>query len=297
MKINENSYYKLGTNILVLRKAFGKSQLEMANDLDIKHNTISQYENGVQVPERDILLKIAKYFKITENELIYGDFSKLEKFDVSKLNNKELIKKYFENMFPIICSEDALKNSSFKNAYKYQIQVYSAILENRNFKESNIELFIRLYQQAYKEGIVEGIANILCWTMLEGFFVSINTPYLNDMLDIYLSLSPEKLLEILFLNFQDKEYVKKDREYEKEKLEYIVATEKDFFKNVSILKHTTKYSELADYYISLRYIFGLYNNSLSAELNRTIGYELYNTFEQLGNKYIRNINALYPNKK
>jgi len=33
MKI-DNNYYKLGLNILALRKAFGKSQLEMANDLD-----------------------------------------------------------------------------------------------------------------------------------------------------------------------------------------------------------------------------------------------------------------------
>ena len=296
MKIN-NTYYKLGLNILALRKAFGKSQLEMANDLDIKHNTISQYENGVQVPERDILLKIAKYFKITENELIYGDFSQLEKFDVSKLNDKELNKKYFENMFPIICCEDALKNNNFRDAYKYHIQVYNAILENRDFDESNIKLFIELYKQAYKEDVVEGIANILWWTMLEGLCISINTPYFNDIIDIYSSLSLEKLFEILFLNTEDKEYAERNKEYEKERLKYIVDTEKDFLQNISILKHTTKYSELADYYISLRYILGLYNNTLSIELNRTIGFEIYNTFEQLGNKYIKNIKLIYSNKK
>ena len=137
-----NKYYKLGLNILALRKAFGKSQLEMANDLNIKHNTISQYENGVQVPERDILLRIAKYFKITENELIYGDFSHLKKFDVSILNDKELNNKYFEHLFPIICCDEALKNDTFKKAYDIHMQVYNAIIENNILHRNQILLAI-----------------------------------------------------------------------------------------------------------------------------------------------------------
>lgn len=296
MKTN-NNYYRLGLNILALRKAFSKTQLEMANDLDIKHNTISQYENGVQVPEREILLRIAKYFKVTENELIYGDFSHLKKFNASLFNNKEINDKYFENMFPIICSEEALKNNNFKKAYNIQIQIHDAIIEKKDFEESKIPLFLELYKQAYNDGIVEGIANILWWTMLEGLVINFNTPYFNDMLEAYSTLSSEQLLEILYLNKPDEEYNESNKKYENERLEYIVDTEDEFFKNISILKNTQKYSDLADYYISFRYILGLCNNSLSFELNRAIGYEMASILERLGNKYIKKIKSLYFNKK
>lgn len=293
-----NEYLKLGNNIRALRKAFGKSQLEMAMDLNINDSTISQYENAIQPPERDILLKIAKYFKITENELVYGDFSNLGKFDVSVLENKELNKKYFESMLPIICSDEALENDNFKKAYKIHIEFYNSILEEKDVNVDNVEIFLELYKKAYDEGVVEGIANILWWIMFEGHIVNMDTPYFNDMIDSYPSLNSKQIFEILHLNAQDDEYYEKNKIYERERLEYIAETEKDFMSNIKILKQTIKYSDLADYYIAFRYILGLYDNSLSFELNKTIGYEIANTFGQLGNKYVKKLISLYyKNKK
>ena len=62
-----------------------ESHREMANDLAtagenddrfnddynfIKKQAISQYENGIRIPERKYLNLIAKYFKITVDELL-----------------------------------------------------------------------------------------------------------------------------------------------------------------------------------------------------------------------------------
>ena len=278
-----NNYPYLGKNIRALRKAFGKSQYDMSMDLNMCDTTISQYENGIQIPERDKLLQIAKYFKVTENELIYGDFSHLKNFNLSLVDNE----KCFEYMFPVICSDDALKNKNFKKAYDIHMQIYENLKNGKDFDEEPDFTFLELYKEAYNEGRIEGIANILCWTMLEGLLINIDTPYFNDMVEIYPELSSKQVLEIVHLNIPDEEYNERNKKYEKERLEYIKDTEDEFFRNIAILKKDTRYAELADYYISFRYMLGLYNNALSFELNRAIGYELLNTLDKLGNKYAK----------
>lgn len=285
----ENKYYNLGLNILALRKAYGKSQLEMAMDLNVKDNTISQYETGTQVPTRDMILKIAKYFRITENELIYGDFSNLEKIDIDaeKIADLNYNIQCFDDMFPIICDDEALKNENFKKAYQINMQVHDIIAQGKDLEEEKIDELIELYEKAYKEGVIEGIANILWWIMVYGYIIRMSTPSLVEKAETYSKLSPEQIMDETLLNIEDEEYSEENKEYEKEVLEYIVETEKDFFKYIKILKRSTKYSDLADYYIALRYIFGLYNNSQTLELNRTIGTELSYTLDELGNKYIK----------
>jgi transcriptional regulator with XRE-family HTH domain len=301
---NSNIYPNLGKNIKALRKAFGKSQFEMAIDLDMSHTTISQYENNIQTPERDKLILIAKYFKITENELLYGDFTNLPKINLDKLNDKEIKKQYFDSMFPIIISDNALSNLNFQKAYNKQIKIHDLILDSKELSDSDIkeiekeiEEFIELYELAYKDGIIESKANILWWIMLEGLFYSLATPYSSEMIDVYNNLSISELFEIICFNKPDleNEYKEKNEIYEKERIEYIQEREKDFFKNIAILKKSKRYSDLADYYIAFRYMCGLYDNSMSFELNRAIGYEISNTFRRLGNKYLRKIFVLIDN--
>lgn len=293
--MNNKNYYKLGINIYTLRKAYKKTQLEMANDLNIKDNTISQYENGVQIPERDILLKIAKYFKVTENELIYGDFSSYEKINFSKITNETINRKVFESMFPIISCKKALKNNKFKEAYEINLKVFKDFLDGKVEEETVNKAYkmIEIYNQAYKQGVVEGIANILCWDMLEGYLMWMYNPYYEDMIDIFSSFNEKQLIDLFALNLQSEEYFEKNKEYEKERIQYIKETEKNFYKNVAILKYSKDYADLADYYISFRYMLGLYDNLLTFEMNRTIGIEIANLFDILGNKYIKKIKSVY----
>lgn len=55
-------YYKLGENIRGLRRMYGETQLDLAIAIDVKPNTISNYEMGERLPERtierDVLIRI-----------------------------------------------------------------------------------------------------------------------------------------------------------------------------------------------------------------------------------------------
>lgn len=60
-------------------------------------------------------------------------------------------------------------------------------------------------------------------------------------------------------------------------------------KLLRILKESMNYSDLADYYIAIRYVIGMVDNEYSADLNKTIGMEMLTTFAKLGNKYALNL--------
>lgn len=53
-----------------LRENAGLQQKELALDLGIPSNTLSQYENGKREPNNDMLKKIADYFKVTTDYLL-----------------------------------------------------------------------------------------------------------------------------------------------------------------------------------------------------------------------------------
>lgn len=56
--ISERELYKnVGRNICLLRKAFGETQMELSLAIGINSpNAISNYENGIRIPEREILI-------------------------------------------------------------------------------------------------------------------------------------------------------------------------------------------------------------------------------------------------
>jgi transcriptional regulator with XRE-family HTH domain len=67
----------LGTNMKILRKQLKKSQEEVAADLGLTRSSYSGYENGIAEPGLESLVSIAKYFKVSLEDLILKDFEKL----------------------------------------------------------------------------------------------------------------------------------------------------------------------------------------------------------------------------
>lgn len=51
------------------------------------------------------------------------------------------------------------------------------------------------------------------------------------------------------------------------------------------LKSDQQWSDLADYYLALRYVVGMVNTDLSKEMNSAIGIQMMLSFMTLGNKY------------
>lgn len=54
-----------------LRNLRGISQLKLAMDLNVNQNSISRYESGLREPDYNTLIKIADYFKVSVDYLLY----------------------------------------------------------------------------------------------------------------------------------------------------------------------------------------------------------------------------------
>ena len=65
-EITYNIYMKLKE----LREENGVTQTQIANYLNIKQNTYSQYENEKRQLPIDVLIKLAKYYKVTTDYIL-----------------------------------------------------------------------------------------------------------------------------------------------------------------------------------------------------------------------------------
>ena len=54
-----------------LRTERGISQIKLAMDLNVNQNSISRYESGLREPDYNTLIKIADYFKVSIDYLLY----------------------------------------------------------------------------------------------------------------------------------------------------------------------------------------------------------------------------------
>ena len=62
-------------NLKFLRLAKGFKQNELASKLNVKTNTISNYENGISEPDFKILDLIVETFDVTSSDILFKDLS------------------------------------------------------------------------------------------------------------------------------------------------------------------------------------------------------------------------------
>ena len=69
----------IGERIRELRTARKMTQNEFADRINVTKSTVSAYENGTRLPSHDVLIKIARLFKVsTDNLLGYSEKSVLD---------------------------------------------------------------------------------------------------------------------------------------------------------------------------------------------------------------------------
>ncbi len=74
---------KIGSFMKGLRKEKGLTQEQLAEQLNVSRRTVSRWETGTNLPDLDILIELADYYKVELRELLDGE-RKSEKM------NKEL---------------------------------------------------------------------------------------------------------------------------------------------------------------------------------------------------------------
>lgn len=286
--MDENN--KLGRNIKGLRNAHGQTLLELAEDIGVDKSAISQYENGKRIPSRDILARIAKHFNVTENELLYSDYSHMKDFTKAPINNKVYVRAMIDKMLPITYSQESASNLDFAKAYDYHLKLYDDIVQGGvKLDEHKYEACIKLYEKASENGVLEATANLLWWMIFGGLVYTSYTPRLAAHIEMfgYRKITMKQIFEkILFVHEdeKDEEYA----EFNKAKTEFIQDIYVDLLVNIGLLKKSEKYVALGDYYLALCYILSLIHNDKSSELNRSIGYEMMHIFKVLGNQYAKN---------
>jgi transcriptional regulator with XRE-family HTH domain len=78
-------------NLRFLRGRDKKSQSDLAQNLDITRAKLNSYENGVaQNPPMDLLVKLTDYFKVSIDNMIRMDLSKVSDLKIRQLNDEYL---------------------------------------------------------------------------------------------------------------------------------------------------------------------------------------------------------------
>lgn len=296
MSINR-MYYKLGNNIKCLRESFDLSQEELAFEVGIGKSAVSQYETGASIPARDILLKIAKYFHVTETDLLQNDYTHLKKMTDAPVNKPEYGKSMFDKLFPFVYSISAMNNPSFKEAYELHNVIYDCLTSTINkaeFDEAQVEKCINLYEQARDEGIIEAYANHLWWICFLGFSTVFCHSRLIDAVERLNKgdITVKEFFKEGYLTALDDDTFKEENKIRTQsKNDFWKDCAVDFYVNVRKLKLNTDYSDLGDYYLSIAYIFDIVCNDMSSEQNSSVGYEMLSAFSMMGNPYAKSITS------
>ena len=131
-------FYFLNSNVKFLRKQANMTQPELAEKLNVSKSTISNFESGQINTSIEILDKLHQIFNISLEELIYKDFSKNLRTNVSLylLNNLKYLTKTTE-----------VNQNQLASELGTSVQSINRMLENTNLdpKTSTLIKISKIY--------------------------------------------------------------------------------------------------------------------------------------------------------
>jgi len=271
---------KLGLNIKILRKAHGETQQELGRVISVEDNTISMYESGKRQPDLQTLQAISFHYGCSVDQLIRSD---MLSFDYSNIVfSWENVVSMIEIIFPIASSAKALGDPLFVKGYGYINKIMEEVKKGGEITRSIFERALEVYFKSLEESeTLESAANIL-W-LIYVLYCMIPDEHSEKMGKAILYGNPTRAEFIK--NFVLKNENNTDDESELNKKLYTREMNESIVVCLQLLKDSTEYTNLADYYLSLRYIIGMVDTDYGQDLNRTIGIEMMMSFLSLGNHY------------
>lgn len=272
---------RLGENIRGLRKAYGETQEQLGEVLHMEKNTVSSYETGTREPSKRTLRAIAKHYMISTEELLHGDWSSIGKIQI----DKDAFWRYIDMVVPIVSSEKALRNPQFRKAYDAHQEFYNELRRVSMEKIDNVDICFDGYTDALDDNEIEaeaaanlvGLEYLLIMGIQAGASVMKEQPAAlkqvarRDEKTEKLLKAPDPSLET-----DAKEILAEFHEEESEEMMSQLLT---------TIKKSQKWSDLADYYLALQYVWNLVDNGLDWGFNQRIGIEMLNAFVSVGNIY------------
>ena len=292
-------YPYLSSNIKNLRRVYGEEQVDLANAIGLTIPAVSNYERGERVPKRDIIARIAKHYRITEDELLYCDLSNMKTIADRPFYDPIFSSKALDILFPLMNNPRALENENFKQAYSVHTKYLELIRHEAPLPESveeDIPRCLELYKKSRDEGVVEGAANHLSVVMMMGALSYFATSFLLEDPE-YFRKKGRTMKDYLhngFLpSFDDSSDETTDAP-QVNKRKFLDEYEAQILIDIYHLKHSPQYVDLGDYYFALRYMFDLCSNSQSSEQNTAVGAELMNVYSVMKNPFAQKIKSISP---
>ncbi|MBO4687504.1 MAG: helix-turn-helix transcriptional regulator [Clostridiales bacterium] len=275
---------RLGTNIRSLRKAYGETQEQLGAVLNVEKTTVSNYENGMRKPDGEMIAKIANHYMVSVEELVFCDLSEI---GCITIDNKAFWKS-INIVLPIAFSEEAMKNEHFKKAYICHREFYD---EMQKTSVDNMDCMDQMgvcfdeYSVAYEDERIEPevAANLLAiWYFMVIMVKSV---------PLILHNQPSALLQLAKRDHKVRQIIDNPNpDFEKD-MQEIAARLDDPELNEKIdelkttIKRSRSWSDLADYYLAMQYIWNIVDNDLEWNFNRRVGVEMLNSFASVGNIY------------
>ena len=272
---------KLGENIKHLRSIYGETLQELGEVVHFRNTTIKNYENGERQPDPQTLQALAKHYGKTVDELLHSELSELGSIEFS-IDGSEGIAKMMEILFPLSCSDNALKNPSFKKGYDSCRRILDAFSHNEGISGRIIPECSEAFEQAIDDSeIPEARANMI-WLI----FVLWSQIIDEEMMKAGESLLYPRRNRPLFIKSYMKAKANESEETKKKRQNFINDIDKNIVELIRALKKSSlDLAELADYYLALRYVVSMIDTGLSSEMNTAVGMQMMLSYLRLGNPY------------
>ena len=266
---------QLGRNIKHLREMHAETLEELGTVLHCAKSTVKGYENGSRKPDLQTLQIIASHYNKPVDELLHTDLTDLGELTLD-MNSVSGMLEILNVMLPLYCSDAAMKNDSFKKGYELSRRLLDGFEKAEILPGSLIGRIFEAYLTAADESEQpEAFANIM-WCI----FVWWTQIYDTDQL---LSLQNKQLSKKLtfkdYMKLRDTESI----EIKEKRKGFISDFEEVITGVLRSLKTEMEWSDLADYYLALRYIVGMVDTDLSNEMNSSVGMQMMLSFMTLGN--------------
>lgn len=268
---------QLGRNIQHLRIIHNETLDELGSIIHCAKSTVKGYENGSRKPDLQTLQLLSAHYNKPVDELLYTDLTGLEIISID-LNSPAHTTELLRVILPLYSSEEAMKNPNFKNGYDLSQRLLEAFSNAEVLSGSVIARIFEAFVKATDESeSPEAVANLVwsvfvCWSHIADT---------NKLLTLQNKLLSKKLSIKDYMSLKDTE----DSSIIEKKAGFVSYIDDTITEALKALKSKQEWSDLADYYLALRYVVGMVDTDLTTEMNSAVGMQLMLSFRTLGNSY------------
>lgn len=268
---------QLGRNIQHLRIIHNETLDELGSIIHCAKSTVKGYENGSRKPDLQTLQLLSAHYNKLVDELLYTDLTGLEIISID-LNSPAHTTELLRVILPLYSSEEAMKNPNFKNGYDLSQRLLEAFSNAEVLSGSVIARIFEAFVKATDESeSPEAVANLVwsvfvCWSHIADT---------NKLLTLQNKLLSKKLSIKDHMSLKDTE----DSSIIEKKAGFVSYIDDTITEALKALKSKQEWSDLADYYLALRYVVGMVDTDLTTEMNSAVGMQMMLSFRTLGNSY------------